>query len=43
MEKTAKLKTTNDTIKVYKSKLRDTWINSKDCTTEYKPEDLIFD
>jgi len=29
-------------VKVYKSKLRPTWIDCTDCKTEYKQEDLVF-
>lgn len=29
-------------IKVYKSKLRDTYIDFSDCKTEYKPNELNF-
>ena len=36
------LKRTGKSIDVYKSKLRNTYINSKDCTTEYQPTELNF-
>ncbi len=29
-------------VVVYKSKLRDTWIDFSDCKTEYKPSELRF-
>jgi len=29
-------------VVVYKSKLRDTWVDFSDCTTEYKNEELRF-
>lgn len=36
----ATIKKTGKQIDVYKSKLRNTFINSEDCTTEYKPSEL---
>ena len=41
-EKQAVIIATNKEVKVYKSKLRGTWINSFDLNTEYKPEELKF-
>jgi hypothetical protein len=36
------LKATGLKVEVYKHKERGTYVNSKDCTTEYKKEDLII-
>lgn len=36
-----KIKSTGKEVKVYKSKYRDTYINSNDCTTEYNINDVI--
>jgi len=36
------LKATGKEIKVYRSSLRDKWINSNDLKTEYKPQELKF-
>lgn len=41
-EKQAKLRASAKLVTVYKSKLRDTWIDSSDCDTEYKPNELNF-
>ena len=38
--KSATIIATGEKIKVYKSKLRNTYINSNDCATEYKPSEL---
>lgn len=40
--KKATIVATGEKIEVYKSKLRDTYINAKDCTTEYKFNELKF-
>lgn len=40
--KWATIKGTTRKIQVYKAKMRDKWIDFKDCTTEHKPEELIF-
>lgn len=36
----ATLKSNGKKVQVYKSKLRDTYIDYSNCTTEYKPSDL---
>lgn len=41
-ERKAILLSTGSEILVYKSKLRGTWVNSNNCTTEYKPTELKF-
>lgn len=41
-EKTAIIIATKKQIRVYKSKLRPTWINAHDFETEYNPKDLSF-
>ena len=38
----ATLKLNGLVIDVYKHKERSTYVNSKDCTTEYKKEELII-
>jgi len=40
--KKATIVSSGEKIEVYKSKLRDSYINAKDCTTEYKPAQLKF-
>lgn len=42
-EKLVKIKATGKKVKVYRSSRRDTWINSNDLKTEYKPSELSFD
>ena len=42
IEKVATIIKTGKSVQVYKSKLRATWINSKDLKTEYKPKELKF-
>lgn len=37
-----KIKASGQEIEVYKHSERGTYVNAKDCTTEYKKEDLIF-
>lgn len=37
-----KVKKSGETIKVYKHKTKDIYINSIDCLTEYKKEELKF-
>ena len=41
--KNAVVKSTGKNVNVYRSKLRDTWIDFEDCKTEYKPKELSFD
>ena len=41
-KKTATIIATGKSVRVYRSSQRDTWINSADCTTEYKPKELRF-
>ena len=41
-ERRAILLESNIEIEVYKSSLRKTWINSRDCTTEYTEKQLKF-
>jgi hypothetical protein len=41
-EATVTLKSNGQKITVYRSSQRDTWINSKDLSTEYKLDELIF-
>jgi len=41
-EKDATIIKTGKRVKVYKSSLRETWINSLDLITEYKPKELNF-
>jgi len=38
---TIKHRSTGKTIKVYKSALRDAYINAEDCTTEYPTKEYI--
>ena len=41
-EKKAKIKVNGKEVIVYRSSQRDTWIDSNDLKTEYKPNELIF-
>lgn len=41
-EKKATIKANGKSVIVYRSSQRDTWINSADCETEYKPDELEF-
>lgn len=41
-DKKAIVKETGKEVLVYRSSQRNTWINSYDFKTEYKPEELIF-
>ncbi len=41
-ERKATIIKTGKQVKVYRSRLRDTWIDSNDCETEYKPKELRF-
>jgi len=40
--KKAKVKSSGIIIEVYKSSLRNKWINATDCTTEYDENELEF-
>lgn len=40
MEKSAVIIKSGKKIKVYRSKIRGTWINSNDCTTEYQESEI---